>query len=129
MMANTLPIAAARPALTFALVTLAVTFIASRGRHSRLHHRIAWMAMGLEVLTAAMALVCHETAIVAAIGVAGCFLAVYFTDSRKEVSRFDHTLRVLKTGWRALTGWWAAHRETRCTRCLEVAQAALEESP
>ena len=111
--------------LIFAAVTLAITFITSRGQHSKLHHRLARIAMALELLTAAMALVSRQAAIAPAVLVAGCFLAVYFTDTRTEVSRFDYTMRILRTGWQALAGCCSPDLEVRPDRL----RTALEDTP
>ena len=99
-----------RNLLVFALVTFVITFVASRGEHTRLHHRIARVAMGLEALMFLMALVSPSVALILLAGVAACFLLVYVTDTRAETSRLDYTVRVLKTGWRALTRRGTGHR-------------------
>ena len=96
--------------MALALVTFVITFIASRGEHTRLHHRIAHLAMGMEALMFLLALVSPSVALILMAGVAACFLLVYVTDSRAETSRFDYTVRVLKTGWRALTRRGTGHR-------------------
>ena len=99
-----------RNLLVLALVTFVITFVASRGEHTQLHHRIARVAMGLEALMFLMALVSPSAALILMAGIAACFLLVYVTDTRAETSRFDYTVRVLKTGWRALAGRSTGHR-------------------
>jgi len=87
--------------LFYALATFVVTFIASRGRHSRTHHRLARVAMTLECL---LALVRHYTlwATVLSVAIAACFLAVYLTGDTKGVSRLNYTMRILRRGWEAI---------------------------
>lgn len=91
--------------LAFAVVTFVVTFVAWRGQHTLLHHRLAAVAMVLEALLALAALLRCPVAPLLAVAVAGCFLPVYVTDTRSEASRPDYTLRVLRARWRALRGW------------------------
>ena len=87
--------------LFYALVTFAVTFVASRGKHSRTHHRLAKIAMALECL---LALVRHYTlwAMVLSVAIALCFLAVYLTDDIKGVSYLGYTKQILRRGWKAI---------------------------
>ena len=107
--------------LGFALVTLVITFVASRGRHTRLHRRIAVVAMGLEALLALAALARSWAAPLLATAVTGGFVLVYVTDTRSEASRLDYTLRVLRTGWQALARRGATGRNlmARIARGLE----------
>jgi len=90
--------------LGFALVTLGITFVASRGQHTQVHQRIAIAPMALEGLLVPAALVHSRIAPLLAGDVAGCFLLVHVTDTRSEASPLDYTLRVPRTGWHALAG-------------------------
>lgn len=68
--------------LAAAIVTWLITFWASRGQHSQIHHHIAWVALRLEMAL----LVCGVLGLqglgsIIVLAVAGCFLAVFVTDS------------------------------------------------
>lgn len=59
-----------------------ITFAASRGRHSQIHHHIAWIALRLEVLLLVCGLLGWQTlGSIILLAVGGCFLAVFVTDN------------------------------------------------
>ena len=85
------------------IATLTIAFIASRGKHSKLHHRLARWAMAFSILAFLFHLIdLVYFALFAFLIVIGCYITVFVTDDRQGRTPIAHMIEVMAKGWRII---------------------------